>query len=90
MLKRKIDPFQALVKGIIEYLNFSFNYGNKYRILNLRRSPISAFHEYVDGLVVGKYPRICSLVSGVFNLKPPKPRYMYKFKSTSYEFKSTS
>ena len=26
---------------------------------------------------VGKHPRICSLVSGVFNLRPPKPRYMF-------------
>ena len=25
----------------------------------------------------GKHPRICSLVSGEFNLRPPKPRYMF-------------
>ena len=76
-LERKIDPFQAPVKDIIEYLTSLFNYGNEYRTINLHRSAISAFHEYIDGLPAGKHPRICSLVSGVFNLRPPKPRYMF-------------
>ena len=68
-LERKIDPFQAPAKDIIEYLTFLFNYGNEYRTINLHGSAISAFHEYIDGLPVGKHPRICSLVSGVFNLR---------------------
>ena len=76
-LERKIDPFQAPVKDIIEYLTSLFNYVNEYRTINLHRSAISAFHEYIDGLPAGKHPRICSLVSGVFNLRPPKPRYMF-------------
>ena len=76
-LERKIDPFQTPVKDIIEYLTSLFNYGNEYRTINLHRSAISAFHEYIDGLPVGKHPRIGSLVSGIFNLRPPKPRYMF-------------
>ena len=28
---------------------------------------ISAFNECIDGLAVAKHPRICSLVSGIFN-----------------------
>ena len=32
----------------------------------MHRSAISPFHEYIDGLPVGKHPRNCSLVSGVF------------------------
>ena len=77
--KRKIDPFQAPVKDIIECLTFLFNYGNEYRTINLHWSAISAFHEYIDGLPVEKHPWICSLVSVVYNLKPPKPRYMFVF-----------
>ena len=76
-LERKIDPFQAPVKDIIEYLTFLFNYGNQYITINLHRSAIPAFHEYIDGLPLGKHPRICSLVSGVFNLRTLKPRYMF-------------
>ena len=78
--EQKTDPFQATVKDIIEYLIFRFNYGNKYRTKNLHMSAIFAFHEYIDGLPVGKHSRIFSLVSGVFNLRPPKPRYMFVWK----------
>ena len=31
----------------------------------------------MDDLHAEKHPRICSLVSGVLNLRPPKPRYMF-------------
>ena len=31
-------------------MTFLFNYGNEYRTINLHRSAISAFHEYIDGL----------------------------------------
>ena len=58
-------------------LTFLFNYGNKCSTINWPRSAISAFHEYIDGLPVGNHPRICSFVSGVFNLRPPKPIYMF-------------
>ena len=75
-LERKIDPFQAPVKDIIEYLTSLFNYGNEYRTINLHRLAIFAFHEYIDGLPAGKHPRICSLVSGVFKLISPKSRYV--------------
>ena len=37
----------------------------------------SAVHEVIDGLLVVKYPKMCSLVSGVSNLKSPKPRCMF-------------
>ena len=43
----------------------------------MRRSAISSFHEYSNSFPVGKHPRICSLIFGVFNLRPPKSRYMF-------------
>ena len=58
-LEQKIDSLQASVKEIIEYLTFPFNYHNDYRTINLHRSDISDFHEYIDGLLVGNDPRIC-------------------------------
>ena len=68
VLNEKIDPFQTPVKDNIEYLTFFFNYGNDYRTVNLHRSAISAFHEYVDALSVEKCPRICSMVSVVLKV----------------------
>ena len=37
----------------------------------------SAVHEVIDGLLVVIYPKMCSLISGVLNLKSPKPRCMF-------------
>ena len=50
--ERKIDPFQALVKDIIEYLTFLFKYDNECRTTSLSRSAISGSHAYIDGLLV--------------------------------------
>ena len=61
-LERKIDSFQAPVKDIIKYLTFLFEFGNEYRIINLHRSAIFVFREYIDGSPVGEHPKICSVV----------------------------
>ena len=45
--------------------------------MNNYRSAISAFHDHIQGKPVGKHPRICSLVAGVFNSRPPQPRYCF-------------
>ena len=75
-LEQKIYPLQAHIKNIIEDLSFLFDYDNKYITIYFHRSAIAAFHEYIDCLPVEKRPRICSVVSGIFNLRPLKPRYM--------------
>ena len=48
-----MDRFEAPGKDIIEYLTFLFNYGNGHRTINLHRSAIPAFHEYIDRLSLG-------------------------------------
>ena len=46
----------------MEYLTFLFDNGNKYQTINLERSAVSVFNEYVNGLPVGKHPQIWFLV----------------------------
>ena len=54
-----------------------FQNGLQYRTINNYRSAISAFHDHIQGKPVGEHPRICSLVAGVFNSRPPQPRYCF-------------
>ena len=75
VLNEKLILF--ICKRHYKILDFPFKFGNEYRTINLHRSSISVFHEYIDGSPVGKHLRICSVVSSVFNLRPPKPRYMF-------------
>ena len=55
----------------MNYLSTLFDKGLQYQTLN----PVH--HSYVDGKPVGKHPRICALLTGVFNQRLPKPRYRF-------------
>ena len=44
---------------------------------------LSAFHDYVDGKPVGQHPEVCTLVSVIFNNRPPQPRYMFAWSKES-------
>ena len=46
-----------------------------YRSLNCYRSAISSVHLPVDGFQVGQHPLVTRLLKGVFNSRPPMPRY---------------
>ena len=47
----------------------------QYRTINSYRSAISMTHAPVDGVVVGNHPLVSRLMKGVFNSRPPQPRY---------------
>ena len=55
----------------MNYLSTLFDKGLQYQTLN------SVQHCYVDGKPVGKHPRICALLTDVFNQRLPKPRYRF-------------
>lgn len=74
-LSRKVDPLCAGVKFVLEFLSSLFSEGLEYSTINGYRSAISAYHERVEGSPIGQHPKICQLLSGVFNKRPPQPRY---------------
>ena len=39
------------------------------------RSAISSYHDPIDGVAIGKHPRVSALITGVYNNRMPKPRY---------------
>ena len=75
--ERKIDPFCSNINQILEFLSQLFQNGLQYRTINNYRSAISAFHDHIQGKPVGDHPKIRSLVAGVFNSRPPQPRYCF-------------
>lgn len=72
---KQVDPFRCNLNYVLEFLAKLFNEGYQYRTINAYRSAISAFHEKIDNLQDGKHPNICALLAGVFNSRPPQPRY---------------
>ena len=71
--QQQIDPVCAPLSGILNYLSTFFEKGLQYRAINSHCSAISGYHNYVDGKPVGKYHRVCALLTVVFNQRPPQP-----------------
>lgn len=76
--RQETDPFQCSLNHVLEYLRQLFNNKNlEYCIIGVHRSALSAYHTYVDDKPVGQHPLVCSLISEIFNLLPPQPKYMF-------------
>lgn len=58
-----------------DFLSEMFQGGYEYSTINNFRSAISALHDWENGIPVGQLPLIKRIMSGVFQEKPPQPRY---------------
>ena len=74
---KQVDAFLCDVINILDYLAFLFETDYKYRTTECHRSAISTFHDQVDGKPAGQQSKVCTIVSGIFNNKPPHLRYMF-------------
>lgn len=61
----------------MEYLTELFFAGKSYSVLNTARSALSAILIKDSGLTIGNSPLIKRFMKGVFELKPPVPRYKF-------------
>ena len=72
-----VDPLSAPLKEILEFLSTQFQLGKQYRTINTIWSVISMTHTDIDGVRVGQHPLVSRLLKGVFNSRPPTPRYSH-------------
>ena len=75
-LSVKIDPVSACVKCVLAFLSRLFTEGLEYRTINGYRSAMSAYHEKAEGVSIGQHPKVCQLLSGIFNKRPSQPKYI--------------
>ena len=61
----------------MNYLSPLFDEGLQYRTVNAHRTAISVHHNFINGEPIGKRPKICSLLTEIFNERPPQPRYTF-------------
>ena len=62
---------------VLHFLAQLFEKKFEYSTINTYRSSLSAHHDKVGNQPVGKHPKVCNLMTGVFNRNPPKPRYVF-------------
>ena len=71
--ERKVNPISASLSDIINFLAGEFQQAT----LNVYRFAISMTHPVIDSHRVGEHPMICQLLKGIFNSRPPQPRYSF-------------
>lgn len=73
--EREINPIRADISATLEFLAFEFQSRKAYRTLNVYRLATSMTHPRIDSTRVGEHPLVTQLLKGIFNSRPPLPRY---------------
>ena len=75
--ERQVNPLSASLDSVLNFLASQFDAGLEYRTLNVYCSALSATHPQIEGFKVGEHPLVVQLLKGIFNSRPPTPRYTY-------------
>lgn len=62
------------------FLATLFVQGLQHRTINTIRSAISTMHVQVNGAPIGQHPVVTRLMKGVYNMRPPAPKYSSSWK----------
>ena len=73
--EREVNPFTSNIIEILNFLAFLYEKGYEYSSINSHRSAISAYHVHMYNNPIGQHLRVCTLMTGIFNNHPLKPRY---------------
>ncbi|VDI55641.1 Hypothetical predicted protein [Mytilus galloprovincialis] len=74
--KKQINCFQISVGTVLEFFTTLFKEGNLgYSSLNLARGALSSLGLTIDSIPVGRHAMVIRYMKGIFNLRPPRPRY---------------
>ena len=72
---REVDPLSSGVHPFLDFIGDLFAEGLQYRTINSIRSAVSMTHNPIEGVPIGQHPLVKRLFKGVYNLRPPQPRY---------------
>lgn len=73
--ERKVDPLFYDEAIVVEFLTFMFRNGSSYSAINTARSALSCFIVNIYGITIGNSLLVKRLMKGIFELRPPIPRY---------------
>lgn len=67
----------STINEIVNFLAFLFEKGYECSSVNYHRSVTSAHHAHVNNNSFGQHPRVCALMTSIFNTCLPKLRYTF-------------
>ena len=81
------NPISGPISDVANFLAELYENGYQYRSINAYRSAISSVHDKVDSYAAGQHPTVSRLMKGIFNKRPPQPKYSFTWdvqKVTTY------
>ena len=72
---REVNPILPTIDNVLDFLTDQFQRGLQYSTLNSYRSALSATIPPIAGIPIGQHPLVTRLLQGMFNSRPPGPRY---------------
>ena len=72
VVNTRLISLQVIQIEILDFLAFLSEKGYEYSSINSHRSAISVYHVHIDNNPIGQHPRVCTLMTGIFNNYPPK------------------
>ena len=73
--QRQIDHIRPSVVPVLDFLTALYQQGLTYNAINTARSAMSNYVTLEDGTCVEKHLRVSRLMKGIFQEKPPRPKY---------------
>ena len=64
----------------MQFLIECFQEGFKYNTIAGFKSAISAYHDPIQGIPVGKHARVSDILTGIFNKNFPQPKFIWDVK----------
>lgn len=74
-MERGTDPFSADISGILSFFTYHFEAGKAYQTLSGYRAALSSVLPPIGGIHISQLPALQQFFKGVYNLRPPQPRY---------------
>lgn len=75
--RQDIDSVSVSVQDVIEFLTIEYEKGLSYSSLNTARAALSSLGITLGSFTAGTHPTVVRFMKGVFNRKPPKPKYTH-------------
>ena len=75
--EQQVDPFACGLKFILNFLAFLIEKNYEYSSINVYRSALYVYQKKINNYLVGQNPKVCSLMTGIFNERPPNAKYVF-------------
>ena len=72
--EKQVDPLYPSIADIISFLTGLYEQDLSYSSLNTAQSALSSMIT-IDSMALGSHPIVARFLKGVYNLRPPMPRY---------------